>query len=338
MTRDTEARGRTRDLREHAGEIARAGGQAPSLHNAQPWAFRVGPAEVEVYADLGRRVPVADPDDRQLFLGIGAAVFGVRLALAQLGLRPVVRLARQPAHPDLAAVVAAAGPARPADAAVTRVLYGQLEHRRTVRGPFTDDAVPVPLQVRLAEVARRECVTPHWVVRREAREALAAIVLAAEQEQQADPRLRAELAYWTGPDPAGEGAGIPAENLREAAATAGAGARFALRGFPGSGDDPGRPEAHPGIVVLATPTDRRADWLRTGQALHHLLLVLAAVGYAASYLNQPLELPRLRSRLRADLHLTGAPQLVLRVGRPAGPPPPPTPRRPVSDVLLPGRQ
>src|SRR5215203_1814929 len=124
MTRDTEARGRTRDLREHAGEIARAGGRAPSLHNAQPWAFRVGPAEVEVYADLGRRVPVADPDDRQLFLGVGAA----------------------------------AGPARPADAAVTRALYGQLEHRRTVRGPFTDDAVPVPLQVRLAEVARRECV------------------------------------------------------------------------------------------------------------------------------------------------------------------------------------
>ena len=331
----TTARRRV-DLRDHAEEVVRAARWAPSLHNAPPWAFRIGPAEVEVYADRGRRVPVADPEDRQLFLGVGAAVFGVRSALAHLGLRPVVRLAREPTRPDLAAVVVAAGPAGTADTQEYRALYPQLGRRRTVRGPFTDDAVPVPLQVRLTEVARRECVTARWLVHRDARQVLAGIVLAAERERRSDPAFRAELAYWTGPEAARDGSGIPAESLRGAARFAGSGAQFALRDFPGGESTPAPPEAHPGIVALGTPTDRRADWLRAGQALHHLLLVAAAGGCAASYLNQPLELPHLRSRVRAELRLLDHPQLILRIGRPAGPQPPPTARRPVADLLLAG--
>ena len=218
------------DLRDRTEEIVRAAARAPSLHNAQPWAFRVGPADVEVYADRRRRVPVADPDDRQLFLGVGAAVFGVRLALADLGLRAVVRLARQPGCPELAAVVTAAGPT---DTGEHQALYDQLSRRRTVRGPFTDDAVPVPLQIRLTGTVRSEGATPRWLVHEEERRALAAVVLAAERRCRSDPAFRAELEHWSGPKVARDGAGIPATSLRGAAAEAGAGAVFALRGFPG---------------------------------------------------------------------------------------------------------
>jgi hypothetical protein len=320
------------DLRDRAEEIVRAASRAPSLHNAQPWAFRVGPAEVEVYADWERRVPIADPVDRQLFIGLGAAVLGVRLALARLGLRPVVQLAREPSRPQLAAVVAASDST---DTGEDRELYAQLDRRRTVRGPFTDDAVPLPLQRGLTEVARSECVTARWLVQQDDRRALAAIVLAAERKQRSDPRFRAELAQWTGSEIAFEGAGIPPESVRGAAALAGARAVFALRDFSGGERAPTRPEAHPGVVALSTPTDRRADWLRAGQALHHLLLVATAAGYAASYLNQPLELPDLRTRIRTGLRLGGHPQVILRLGRPAGPLPPATPRRPIKDVLRP---
>jgi hypothetical protein len=259
-------------------------------------------------------------------------VFGLRLAVAHLGLRPVVRLAREPGRPDLAAVVVAAGPAA---AEADEALYAQLDRRRTVRGPFTDDAVPVPLQIRLSEVAKREGVTAHWLVQQAPRRALAAIVQAAEREQQSDPSFRAELARWTGSAAVRDAAGIPPENLGTATRS-GAQAQFALRDFTGGlGTQEGRLEARPGIVALCTPTDRRADWLRTGQALHHLLLVAADAGYAVSFVNQPLERPRLRARLRADLWLRDHPQVILRIGRPTGALPPATPRRPVADVLLP---
>jgi hypothetical protein len=65
-----------------------------------------------------------------------------------------------------------------------------------------------------------------------------------------------------------------------------------------------------------------------------VLLAAAADWYVASYLNQPLELPGLRQQLRDELRLDGWPQMILRLGRPAGPLPPPTPRRPASDLLL----
>ena len=106
-------------------------------------------------------------------------------------------------------------------------------------------------------------------------------------------------------------------------------------GDPDLGAPTHRAEAHPGIAVLQTRTDERADWLRSGQAMHRLLLAASAAGFQASFLNQPLEVPRLREELRRALGLPGHPQLVLRLGRPRDPLPPPTPRLPVSDVLLP---
>jgi len=323
------------DLRQHADEIVRAASRAPSQHNAQPWLFRVRAGEVEVYADLRRRMPVADPADRQLFIGVGAAVYGVRLAVACLGVRPVVRLARDGDRPELAAVVAAAG--RRAATEEELLLYPELERRRTARGPFTDDSLAVPLQVTLTDVAADEGAELRWVVRLGSRRGLAALAVTAEREQQSNPDFRAELARWVGPAAGGD-AGVPYSSLG-ATASAGHMAEFPLRDFAAGEAGPalpgGRLEAHPGVAVLVTPTDWRADWLRAGQALHRLLLVASAAGISGSYLNQPLEIPRLRERVREELDLPGHAQLILRLGRPRGPLPPPTPRRPTADILLP---
>jgi len=323
------------DLRPHADEIVRAASRAPSQHNAQPWLFRVRAREVEVYADLSRRMPVADPADRQLFIGVGAAVYGVRLAVARLGARPVVRLARDGDRPELAAVVAAAG-RRPASEEEL-LLYAELVRRRTARGPFTDDSLAVPVQVTLTDAAADEGAELRWVIRLGSRRALAGLAINAEREQQSNPDFRAELARWVGPAATGDAGGIPYPNLG-ATASAGHMAEFPLRDFTageaGAALPGGRLEAHPGVAVLVTPTDWRADWLRAGQALHRLLLVASAAGNSGSYLNQPLEIPRLRERVREELDLPGHPQLILRLGRPRGPLPPPTPRRPTADILL----
>jgi nitroreductase len=344
---------RSVDLRQHAEEIAQAGARAPSHHNAQPWAFRVLPGAVEVHADRSRRLPVADPEDRQLFVGVGAAVYGVRLALAVLGLRPVVRLARDDARPDLAATVMASGqadPARPAewahsadpaadsaaDSAEAR-RHRELGRRQTVRGPFTDEPLPSSLQAELASEVDEEGAALYWAVAEESRRVLAMLIAAADREQRADLDLRAELVRSVGPAAVRRRAGIPLDSLGRAAAPTGTEVGFAMRDFSAGDPDLGAPthraEADPGIAVLHTDTDERPDWLRGGQAMHRLLLAASAAGYQASFLNQPLEVPRLRDELRRALGLSGHPQVVLRLGRPRDPLPPPTPRLAVSDVL-----
>lgn len=325
------------DLRPYAEALAEVGRQAPSLHNAQPWAFRVDRDHVDVLLDRTRLLPVADPVDRQAHLGVGAATFLLGLALSTMDRRVSVLLTPDPSEPSLMARIDVGGH-HPAEAEDSR-LRAAIAARRTVRTPFVEGSIPVPLRVRWRECAEREGADLRWVEAPGERIGMSALVAAAERIQQRDPAYLAELDRWTALDLIAGGAGVPPSAFGVTAA-AGHGAEFPLRDFAG-GRETDRPrhvgpaEPHPVVAVLHTPGDRPEDWLRGGRALMRMLLDAAADGYASSYLNQPLELPGLRQQLRDELRLAGWPQLVLRLGRPAGSWPPQASRRPVRDILLP---
>jgi nitroreductase len=325
------------DLRPQAEALADLGRRAPSLHNAQPWAFRVGVDAVDILLDRSRLLPVADPQTRQAHLGVGAAVFLLRLRLSTMNY--VVRVEPWPdsGEPDLVARLVATG--RRSAPEGDRRLLAAVSARRTIRTPFAGRDVPVPLRVAWREHAETEGARLRWVEGPGERIGVAALVAAAERLQQRDPAYLAELDHWTTPERIAEGAGVPPSAFGVTAA-AGHSAAFPMRDFA-RGLRTDRPrhvgpiEEHPVVAVLETDGDRPEDWLRGGQALMRVLLAAAADGYAASYLNQPLELPGLRQQLRDELRLDGWPQMILRLGRPAGVVPPQAPRRPVTEVLLP---
>jgi nitroreductase len=325
------------DLRPQAATLAATGGAAPSLHNAQPWRFRVDREHVDVLLDRSRLLPVADPTSRQAHIGLGAAVFLLRLTLSTMDRTVEVRPWPDPNAPDLVARLTVGDRRSPSDH--ERRLLAALPARRTVRTPFTAAPVPVPLQVAWRDAADIEGAGLRWVAAPGERAGVSALVAAAERLQQRNPAYLAELDRWTAADRLAHGAGVPPRAFGVSAAT-GHAAEFPLRDFAGGARTvPERPaqslEEHPVVAVLHTPTDRPSDWLYGGQALMRVLLAAAAQGYAASYLNQPLELPGLRQQLRDELRLDGWPQLILRLGQPTGPLPPPTPRRPTRDLLLP---
>ena len=93
------------DLPESATrQVVSAAGMAPSLFNTQPWRFRLCPDRIEVHADLGRRLIAHDPEDRELRIACGAALFNLRLALHAHGVTPVVTI--EPGDlPDALAVI-----------------------------------------------------------------------------------------------------------------------------------------------------------------------------------------------------------------------------------------
>lgn len=324
------------DLRLRAEALAAVAGAAPSLHNAQPWRFRVGHDHVDVLLDRNRLLPVTDPMTRQAHLGIGAAVFLLRLVLSTMDRAVEVVPWPDSGQPDVVARLVVDG--RHVAADEDRRLLAALPARRTVRTPFTADVVPVPLQVAWRDLTEAEGAGLRWVAAPGERVGVAALVAAAERLQQRDPAYLAELDFWTSAHQLGEGSGVPPDAFGVTAA-AGHAAEFPLRDFAGGTRTiPTRPatplEQHPVVAVLHTPNDRAEDWLLGGQALMRLLLTAAADGYAASYLNQPLELPGLRQQLRDELRLSGWPQLILRLGRPAGPLPQPAPRRPAGELLI----
>src|SRR5215469_12942053 len=113
--------------------------RAPSVHNTQPWRFSVTPHAIELYADPGRKVH-QDAIGRQMLISCGAALFGLRLAVRELGRVPAVTLLPDPGRPALLARVAL-GPEAPATELERRMLAA-LPHRHTHRGAF--DPGPLP--------------------------------------------------------------------------------------------------------------------------------------------------------------------------------------------------
>jgi len=67
--------------------------------------------------------------------------------------------------------------------------------------------------------------------------------------------------------------------------------------------------------------------------LHHALLAASAADVAGVFLSPLIEIPQLRRRLLSELDLPGRPLVLLGLGHPQEPAPPPPRRRSVADVL-----
>ena len=79
--------------------------RAPSVHNTQPWAWRIGPDGIDLFADESRRLAASDPMGRNLVISCGAALHHLRAAARASGLRPEVVRLPDPADPGLLAQV-----------------------------------------------------------------------------------------------------------------------------------------------------------------------------------------------------------------------------------------
>ena len=130
---------------------------APSVNNTQPWRFITGaPAgqQIDLHADLERRLAVADPDGRELMISCGAALFNLRLALRSLGYVPEARVLPDPEDPTLVARVT--WRERAAADEFERRLFGQVRRRRTHRGAFDPEPLPPDLLAALRAGAARD--------------------------------------------------------------------------------------------------------------------------------------------------------------------------------------
>jgi hypothetical protein len=88
----------------------------------------------------------------------------------------------------------------------------------------------------------------------------------------------------------------------------------------------------PALAILGTRSDEPKDWLKAGMALSRMLLAAQTENVWSSFLNQPIEVLKLRPKVQELVEEEkGFPQILLRMGY--GNEIKPTPRRPVDDVL-----
>jgi hypothetical protein len=154
--------------------------------------------------------------------------------------------------------------------------------------------------------------------------------IAAARLLLSDPAYRRELAHWTRhARPAPDGVELAALGR----------APYPVSGLPWAlvtDSAAGAGASHAGeMLVLGTPGDSAADWLRAGQGLQRVLLTATARGLVVSLFTQVAEVDATRRALVRDLGLHGLPQVVLRLGYPARGDVPSSARRRLTTAFLP---
>jgi hypothetical protein len=289
---------------------------------------------LELFADRTRALPIVDPDDRALVISCGAARGFLRVALRSFGYLGEVDILPDAANADLLARVRLGEPVAPTD--VDDALFRAIARRRTNRRAFDSRAVPEGLLLDLADTVVAEGAWLQVVSDQPKKGVIADLIAEGDRRQAADPAFRRELAAWMRPNRTRSRDGMPgyAHAFGDIASLV---MPFVIRTFDW-GNAQGAKDRRlalgaPALLVVGTERDSAADWLRAGQALGLLLLRACASGVAASFLNQPIEVAVLRTKLAVRLGARGFPQLLLRVGY--GPEGRGTPRRDLADVVLP---
>jgi nitroreductase len=321
-------------LAERAGYLIEIAGRAPSVHNTQPWRFKVSEHAIELYSDTSRQL-LEDPAGREMLTSCGAALYGLRLGIRSLGYRPEVDLFPEPGRGQLLARVR---PGRPAPMTPEeRAMLQALPHRHTHRGPFEPGSLPGGLLPRLRSDVTAEGAALAVVDAGPAYQKLAAILAAWSRRRDLYPasgaeiQSRAEAERWTREAGSPARDGVPAHAFPAAAGREPG--RLPQRDFDagrGWGLLPSGGPPAPVTVILVTSGDDEKDWLRAGQALHRLLLRAASQWVFANLQTQPLQATSVRAQIRSGLALPGSPQMLLQLG--VARTTHPTGRRPAADV------
>ncbi|MFC9962658.1 Acg family FMN-binding oxidoreductase [Nocardia ignorata] len=306
----------------------RLGCRAPSVHNTQPWHWVFDGARLELWRDSDRRLTAADPHARQAIISCGAVLHHVRTVLAsQCWHTDVVRLP-DPARPELMATLEFRPWPEPPIGIFRRA--DAVERRYTDRLPMNE-----PIGWASVRMALDELVVPHHltldVLDEDARARLSLTSEQAGALHRYDMEYQAEIRWWAGHSDTPDG--VPPAALVSDSELARVGV---ARDFPSPGPSARRGglRDHARLLVLTATGEEPMSWLRAGEALSAVLLECTAAGLSTCPLTHITELAGGRRLLAALISHPGVPQIVVRIGTaPDDRRPPPTPRRPLVDVL-----
>jgi nitroreductase len=319
-------------------ELVRAATQAPSSHNAQPWRFHFAGDEIELRADLSRRLPAIDPDDRELYIGLGCALENLVLTAASLGLAADVRyLNGASVEPD-GTLPAARVVLTPAPVRMSHALVGAIPWRQTTRSRYRRRPMPAVALHRLEAAAVGDCEV-RLITDAYAFESVIELVEDATRRQYRDPAAFRELVRWM--RFSRRDARLTRDGL--AAATLGLpwlphtlgrlATRFVASPEREAGRVAERVRTASALAVFATERRGPGAWMSLGRDFQRFALQATALGIRYAHVSAPCEVPADRRDLEALLQLGRAqPLLMLRLGY--APPMPRSLRRPVEDVIV----
>jgi len=296
--------------------------RAPSIHNTQPWAWRLGRDGLTLLADRSRQLPVADPDGHSLLVSCGAALHLTEVALRGAGWQVDTTVLPVPGDPDTLASFRPVGRAEPEERAL-----GEVEaalRRRSDRRPFASTPVSSETIEVLRAAGSEAAARVDFPAGADQRIDLAVAVSWADRVERDDQAYQDEMNRWLrDPDVHAMVDGVPVEAIPHVPAGRPRHTDVPLRDFEVGVT--GRQlierdvDERPLIAVIFTDSDAAADHLRAGRAMMRLMIEAELQGLSSCPLSQAVDFAAFRTRVQGLMGWVGYPQMMLRVGYPGAP-------------------
>lgn len=310
-------------------ELVRYATLAASGHNAQPWRFAIKEDAVEIHPDYSRRLPVVDPDDRELWISLGCALENLLVAARASGHAPEVTYPNGSDHIHIRLT---------ADAPQPSPLFDAIGWRQNTRSEYDGQSIPHADLDDVQALQLEPGVALNFALDPAQRETVLEYVNQGNLRQYADKPFIDELIDWlrfnkreamTSLD------GLFTRSSGNAEVPRWLGRLFVASTRPQQQADADTRKLHSssGAVVIAAESDDKAAWVRTGQVYERLALKLTSLNIKSAFMNQPIEVPDLRSQFGGALGLGASlPQLLIRFGY--ADPMPRSLRRSLAEVLM----
>jgi hypothetical protein len=310
-------------------EMVRYATLAASGHNTQPWKFAIRQDGIEIHPDYGRRLPVVDPENRELWISLGCALENLLLAARAAGYTPEIAY---PNGDEMIRVRLAP------DAPQTSPLFDAIPLRQTTRSMYDGRSLPPADLDTLQSLPRETAVSLRFLSTPAEMETAVGYVHAGNLRQYADHAFVDELIAWLRFNK--KEAMAAQDGLYSRCSGNPAVPRWLGRMFVGgtkpqqqADADAEKLRSSAGAVVIATDTDDKAAWVRAGQLYERLTLQMTALNIMSALLNQPIEVVELRGQFQGAIGLGDSqPQLLVRYGYAEALPR--SLRRPVADILI----
>jgi len=303
---------------------------APNGHNTQPWRFQVSEGHINILPDLARLTPVVDPDNHHVFVSLGAAAENLAIASAARG---------RSGEPSFnGAGEGSLAFAFGGSSAPEYVLFDAIARRQSTRSDYDGRLVPAGDLQTLAKAAEILGVDLVLITDRPQMDRVRDLVLAGNSAQLVDPAFVRELKSWIRFSPreammSGDGLFAPASGNPALPDWIGSSMFDLVFKADAENDRYARQiRSSAGIAVFLSERDDKEHWVRAGHACQRFALQATALGMKLAFINQPVEVARLRPELAKLVGMPGRrPDIVMRFGY--GPTLPFSSRRAVDTVL-----
>ncbi len=312
-------------------ELVRYATLAANSHNTQPWNFKIGHKKITISPDFTRRCSAVDPDDHHLYASLGCAAENVVHAARAFGLEANISI--QNDSKEVVQIDFETTSANQSD------LFLAIPKRQCTRAPYEGTKVSSQQLRALETTAQDTGISSQVFTDKTDLETILEFVVAGNSDQMRDEAFVRELKDWLRFNPYSamkHGDGLYTATSGNPTFPSFVGGLFFDLAFKEKTENDKYKDqirSSAGVIAFVSEHDDIDHWIKAGRCYQRFALKATALGLKHSFVNQAVEVPKVRAQLGNYLNIGNRrTDLLVRFGY--GAELPKSLRRPVSEVII----